>query len=43
MDPRACGHQRLEKVDASGVNDVDTDVLVYLCSSCGKTFTVTDL
>jgi hypothetical protein len=37
-----CSHDTLAKVEESGINEVDTDVLIYACSRCGKTFTVTD-
>jgi DNA-directed RNA polymerase subunit RPC12/RpoP len=40
--PGECGHQRLVKVEAAGVNDIDTEVLVYVCSACGKSFAVSD-
>jgi predicted SprT family Zn-dependent metalloprotease len=36
---RDCRHMTLCKVEESGINDVDTDVLVYRCSTCGKTYT----
>lgn len=39
---RDCDHPTLAKVERSGINDVDTDVLLYTCSTCGKTFTITD-
>ena len=41
-NPRDCGHHSLVKVEAAGVNDVDTDVLVYVCAECGKSFTASD-
>ena len=41
-DPSDCRHESLVKVEESGINDVDTDVLIYACSTCGKTFTITD-
>jgi hypothetical protein len=41
-DPRECGHQSLVKVEAAGVNDIDTEVLVYVCAACGKSFAVSD-
>ena len=39
---RDCSHATLTRVEESGINDVDTDVLIYACSRCGKTFTVSD-
>jgi hypothetical protein len=41
-NPRVCAHVTLVKVEQSGINDVDTDVSIYTCSSCGKSFTITD-
>ncbi len=41
-DPSACGHETLIRTEESGINDVDTDVSIYTCSSCGRTFTITD-
>lgn len=41
-NPRACDHVTLVKVEQSGINDVDTDVSIYTCSACGKSFTITD-
>jgi hypothetical protein len=38
-----CDHPTLVKVNQSGINDVDTDVLLYTCAACGKPFTITDL
>ena len=40
-EPGNCPHVNLLKVEASGINDVDTEVLLYACSTCGKTFTIT--
>jgi hypothetical protein len=41
-DMKNCGHSTLMKVEQSGINEVDTDVLIYACSKCGKPFTITD-
>jgi hypothetical protein len=40
-DPRDCAHTNLVRVE-SDINNVDTDVLLYVCSSCQRTFTLTD-
>jgi hypothetical protein len=40
-DPRDCPHKDLAKVE-SDINDVDTDVLLYLCTTCRKPFTITE-
>jgi hypothetical protein len=40
--PRDCRHVNLVKVEHSGINEVDTDVSLYTCSACGKSFTITD-
>jgi hypothetical protein len=37
-----CGHPTLVKAERSGINDVDQDVLLYTCPSCGKSFTITE-
>jgi hypothetical protein len=41
-NPSECRHTKLVKVEASGINEVDTDVSIYTCSACGKSFTITD-
>jgi hypothetical protein len=41
-NPKECRHTKLAKVEASGINEVDTDVSLYTCSACGKSFTITD-
>ena len=41
-DPRECRHEMLVKTEESGINDVDTDVTIYTCSGCGRSFTITD-
>jgi hypothetical protein len=40
--PRACRHTKLVKVEESGINEVDTDVSLYSCAACGRSFTITD-
>lgn len=37
-NPRPCGHQSLAEVEA----DVDTEVFLYVCAACGKSFAVSD-
>jgi hypothetical protein len=41
-NPKECRHTKLAKVEASGINEVDTDVSLYTCAACGKSFTITD-
>lgn len=41
-DPNDCVHRQLVRVEQSGINEVDTDVLLYTCSACGRSFTITD-
>jgi len=41
QDPRDCVHKNLVKVE-SDINNVDTDVLLYVCATCQRSFTVTD-
>jgi transposase-like protein len=41
-NPKECPHTKLAKVEASGINEVDTDVSLYTCAACGKSFTITD-
>jgi hypothetical protein len=41
-DMKDCHHSTLVKAEQSGINDVDTDVQLYTCSTCGKFFTITD-
>ncbi len=41
-DPSECRHETLVKTEESGINEVDTDVTIYTCSGCGRSFTVTD-
>lgn len=37
--PNECDHQTLVKVELE-ISDVDKDVQIYVCTSCGKSFTV---
>lgn len=39
--PSECGHQVLAKVE-SKISKADTDVQIYLCTICGKSFMVND-
>jgi hypothetical protein len=41
-DQGGCVHQQLVRVEQSGINEVDTDVLLYTCAECGRSFTITD-
>ena len=41
QDPRDCAHTNLVRVE-SDINNVDTDVLLYVCSRCQRSFTLTD-
>ena len=40
-DPRDCLHKNLARVE-SDINEIDTDVLLYECTACRKSFTITD-
>lgn len=37
--PNECGHRNLVKVE-SKISDVDTDVQIYVCTICRKSFAV---
>lgn len=37
--PNECGHLTLVKVE-SEISDVDTDVQIYLCAMCRRSFAV---
>jgi hypothetical protein len=39
-DTKDCAHSTLVKMEQSGINEIDTDVLIYACSKCGKHFTI---
>jgi transposase-like protein len=39
--PSECRHQALAKVE-SKISKADTDVQIYVCTTCGKSFMVND-